>query len=56
VFAAFDGLGLRATLEPAEWPSEHLRSVLAYQLTPLLRAPRSGAVFESESLAQEKPA
>jgi TetR/AcrR family transcriptional repressor of bet genes len=41
VFASFDGLGLRATLEPDSWPSERLRSMLAYQLVPLLRTPRN---------------
>jgi TetR/AcrR family transcriptional repressor of bet genes len=54
VFAAFDGLGLRAVLEPAEWSEERLRSVLAFQLSPLLRAPR--AALETAPPAQEKSA
>lgn len=56
VFAAFDGLGLRATLEPAEWPGERLRAMLAYQLTPLLRAPRAIEAVESEPQVEEKSA
>lgn len=40
VFAAFDGLGLRATLEPDEWPVARLQATLACQLGPLLRTPR----------------
>ena len=56
VFASFDGLGLRATLEPDEWPSERLRSMLAYQLIPLLRMPRSVEVFEYTTPIQEKSA
>lgn len=48
VFAAFDGLGLRATLEPDEWPSERLRSMLALQLTPLLRTPRDANAVGSD--------
>ena len=39
-FASFDGLGLRATLEPNEWPVDRLQATLACQLGPLLRTPR----------------
>lgn len=39
VFASFDGLGLRAILEPDEWPSERLHRRPTYQLAPLLRHP-----------------
>ena len=53
VFAAFDGLGLRATLEPDDWPAERLREVLAMQLTPLLRAKRAVPAFEPAS--REEP-
>ena len=53
---ALDGLGLRATLEPAEWPVERLRSMLAFQLAPLLRTQRAVDVFETEPQAQEKSA
>jgi len=41
VVAALDGLGLRTALEPEESPSDRLRSMLVYQLAPLLRADRS---------------
>jgi TetR/AcrR family transcriptional repressor of bet genes len=56
VFAAFDGLGLRATLEPTEWPSERLRSMLAYQLGPLLRTQCRADDFETNPQAQERSA
>jgi TetR/AcrR family transcriptional repressor of bet genes len=52
--AALDGLGLRATLEPDEWPVERLRSTLSFQLAPLLRARRSIPIPETP--VQEKSA
>ena len=56
VVAALDGLGLRATLEPAEWSGERLRSMLAYQLAPLLRADRASDAIDTEPRAQEQSA
>ena len=56
VVAALDGLGLRASLEPAEWPAERQRSLLAYQLAPLLRSQRAIDVFQTGSEAKEKSA
>jgi len=55
-FTAFDGLGLRATLEPDEWPPERQRSVLALQLGPLLRTPRPAVNFDFTPDALEKSA
>lgn len=34
--AAIDGIALRATLEPGDWPPERQRATLALLLTPLL--------------------
>lgn len=56
VVAMIDGLGLRATLEPDEWPEARLRSMLAYQLTPLLDARERPVVPSHEPRAQEKSA
>ncbi len=56
VVAALDGLGLRATLEISEWPSERQRSQLAYQLAPLLRAKRALDPRPSQFHIQEKSA
>ena len=59
VVAALDGLGLRATLEPDEWPGERQRSLLALQLRPLLRAQRAQGdvgAFATEPHTQEKSA
>jgi TetR/AcrR family transcriptional repressor of bet genes len=56
VIASLDGLGLRATLEPEEWSSERLRSMLFYQLAPLLRAERTVDDFETNPHSQEKTA
>jgi TetR/AcrR family transcriptional repressor of bet genes len=54
--AALDGLGLRAVLEPAEWPRERLRSMLSFQLGPLLRDPDRANVPTLEPIAEEKSA
>jgi hypothetical protein len=56
VFASFDGLGLRATLEPDEWPSERLHCMPTYQLAPLLRYASNGETFIPNAQAQEKTA
>jgi len=47
IVAMLDGLGLRACLEPKQWPAERLRETLRFQLEPLLRAERSDAAFDS---------
>ncbi|MCC6920706.1 MAG: TetR family transcriptional regulator C-terminal domain-containing protein [Alphaproteobacteria bacterium] len=39
VVAAVDGLGIRASLEPDEWPPERQRKTLRAMLEPILRAP-----------------
>ena len=56
VFASFDGLGLRATLEPDEWPSERLHWMPTSQLAPLLRYASNGETFIPNAQAQEKTA
>ncbi|MDE0912166.1 MAG: TetR family transcriptional regulator C-terminal domain-containing protein [Myxococcota bacterium] len=56
VFASFDGLGLRATLEPDEWSSERLHCMPTYQLAPLLRYASNGETFIPNAQAQEKTA
>jgi hypothetical protein len=56
VFSSFDGLGLRATLEPDEWSSERLHCMPTYQLAPLLRYASNGETFIPNAQAQEKTA
>ena len=39
VIAAIDGIGIRATLEPDEWPPERQKATLALMLAPLFARP-----------------
>lgn len=55
IVAMLDGLGLRACLEPAQWPAERLRSMLAFQLEPLLRAERGDVRDEFQPPTEASP-
>ncbi len=56
IVATLDGLGLRACLEPEQWPAGRLRSMLTFQLEPLLRSERSNAPFIEPPSIEEQTA